>query len=182
MEVPFAQAVVRRRRGRGRRRGDRLGLADPGPAGRGVRAGLRRARRRAGRGRDDELHDRAPPRPLRLRRRARRRGDRPVALVHRDRERGLAVRGDAGLRRHRPAHLQPRSRGRRAAPDVADQGGDAGPPGRPAGRHGRASSSSPSATAWLWSRTPPARSAPCTGAGRSARSARSPASRSTPAR
>ena len=32
-----------------------------------------------------------------------RRGDRPVALLHRDRQRGLAVRRDSGLRRYRPA-------------------------------------------------------------------------------
>ena len=39
-----------------------------------------------------------------------RRGHRPVAVVHRHRQRGLAVRRDAGLRRHRPADLQPRTR------------------------------------------------------------------------
>ena len=41
-------------------------------------------------------------------RRPGRRGDRPVAVVHRHRQRGLALRRDAGVRRHRPAHLQPR--------------------------------------------------------------------------
>ena len=38
----------------------------------------------------------------------------PVAVVHRHRQRGLAVRRDAGVRRHRPAHLQPRPGRRRA--------------------------------------------------------------------
>ena len=38
----------------------------------------------------------------------------PVDVVHRDRQRGLAVRRDAGVRRRRPAHLQPRPGGGRA--------------------------------------------------------------------
>ena len=59
---------------------------------------------------------------------------------------------------------------RRAAAHPADQGRDAGPPGRAFRPTWTASSISPSATAWPSSRTPPARSAPSTAAARSARS------------
>ncbi len=51
---PVREALVRRGGGRGRRRSDRLRLADPGAAGRGVRAGLRASAS-------------APPRPSRRR-------------------------------------------------------------------------------------------------------------------
>ena len=76
-------------------------------------------------------------------RRPRRRGHRPVAVVHRHRQRGLAVRRDAGLRRRRPAHLQPRPGVGRARDHRAHEGDHARAPGRAAGRHGRRSSRSP---------------------------------------
>ena len=61
----------------------------------------------------------------------------PVAVVHRHRQRGLALRRDAGVRRHRPAHLQPRPGRGRAGDHAAHQGDHARAPDRPAGRHGR---------------------------------------------
>ena len=111
-----------------------------------------------------------------------RRGDRALALLHRHRQLCLA------LRRH--ARCSPTST---RSPTTSTQR-------RPSGRSRAArrpscpftssdcpptwtrSSRSPSGTAWRWWRTPPARWARPTGLGRSARSARSPASRSMPAR
>ena len=78
----------------------------------------------------------------------------PSLSVHRDRQRGLALRRDAGVRRHRPAHLQPRPGGGRGRDHAAHQGDHARPPGRAAGRHGPRSSSSATATASRSSRTP----------------------------
>ena len=92
----------------------------------------------------------------------------PVDVVHRDGQRGLAVRRDAGLRRRRPAHVQPRPGLGRARDHPAHEGDHAGAPARPAGRHGRAARRSPSATASRSSRTPRARSARATRGGRSA--------------
>ena len=110
---PDHEAVLHRRRGRGGRRGRRVRLGVAGAAGARVRGGVRGARRRRRRGRDDELHDRAPARAVRGRAWARATRSSSLAVVHRHGQRGLAVRRDAGLRRHRPAHLQPRpGRGR----------------------------------------------------------------------
>ena len=89
---PVQPSVPARRRGRRGRRDDRLRLGLAGPARARVRGGVRRARRRRRRRRDHQLHDRAAARALRLGRRARRRGDRPLDVVHRDRERRLAER------------------------------------------------------------------------------------------
>ena len=102
-------------------------------------------------------------------RRPRRRGDRPVDVVHRHRQRGLAVRCDAGVRRRRPAHVQPRRRRRRARDHRAHQGDHARPPARPAGGHGRVLRARRRPRAAASSRTPRARSAPPTRAARSAR-------------
>ena len=93
-----------------------LRLDHAGPGGRGVRAGVRRVRRRAARLRRVELHDRAAPGAARGRRRAGRRGHHGQPLVHRHRQRHPLLRRHAGVRRHRPAHLQHRP-GR-------DRGGD----------------------------------------------------------
>ena len=94
----------------------------------------------------------------------------PVAVVHRHRQRGLAVRRDAGLRRRRPADLQPRPGRGRAGDHAAHEGDHAGPPDRPAGRHGRVPRARRARTAWRSSRTPRAPSARPTRAARSARS------------
>ena len=96
---------------------------------------------------------------LRVGRRPRRRGHRPVAVVHRHRQRGLAVRRDAGLRRHRPADLQPRPGVGRARDHRSARRRSC-----PCTRSGcrptwTPSSRSPSATGSRSSRTPPARSA-----------------------
>ena len=110
MEVPFSKPYLRGDEGAAVAEVIASGWVSQGPRVREFEARLRRARRR-GRGRRRlELHDGAAARAARRRRRPGRRGDRPVDVVHRDGQRGLAVRRDAGLRRRRPAHVQPRSR------------------------------------------------------------------------
>ena len=110
MEVPFARPCFRGDEGAAVAEVIASGWVSQGPRVRefeaafAARVGARR------RGRDDQLHDRAAPGALRVGRRPRRRGHRPVAVVHRHRQRRLAVRRDAGLRRRRPADLQPRPR------------------------------------------------------------------------
>ena len=68
----------------------------------------------------------------------RRRGDRPVAVVHRHGERRLAERRYARVRGRRSAHGQHRRDDRRARHHRAHQGGHAGASARTAGRHGPA--------------------------------------------
>ena len=75
-------------------------------------------------------------------RRTGRRGDRALAVVHRHRQCGLALRRASGVRRHRPAHVQPRPGRSRTGDHAADEGDHARPPGRLAGRHGRVHSRS----------------------------------------
>ena len=93
MEIPFAKPYLRGRRGRRGRRGDRLRLGLPGPAGARVR-GARSPRASAPptRWRRPTARPRCSSRCYVLGRRAGRRGDRAVAVVHRHRQRGLAVR------------------------------------------------------------------------------------------
>ena len=146
MRGPLQPAVPARRRGRRVAEVIATGWVSQGPRVREFEARLRRARRRRRRRRRLELHDRAAARAARRGRRARRRGDRAVDVVHRHGQLGLAVRRDAGLRRRRPADVQPRPGRRRARDHAAHQGDHAGPPARPAGRHGRRSSRSPTAT------------------------------------
>ena len=183
MEVPFARPYLRGDEGDAVAAGDRLRLGLPGPARARVRgapspsasAPPTRWRRPTARPRCSSRSTSSGVGP----------GDEvivPVAVVHRHGQRGLAVRRDAGLRRRRPAHLQPRPGRRRARDHRAHEGDHAGPPARPAGRHGR---------------LPRARRPPrprdrrgrrlrdrraLQGRARSARSARWPASRCTRAR
>ena len=110
MQVPFARpSLARATRAPPSPRRSRSGWVSQGPRVARVRGRVRRARRRA-------------PTPCAatncttalhlalyvVGRRPRRRGHRAVVVVHRHRQRRLAVRRDAGLRRRRPAHLQPR--------------------------------------------------------------------------
>ena len=117
MEVPFTRPYSPRGRGRRRRRGDRLRLGLAGPA----RARVRGRRSPSASARPTRSPSTNCTTALQLAlyvvgRRPRRRGDRPVDVVHRDGQRGLAVRRDAGLRRRRPAHVQPRPGRRPSAP------------------------------------------------------------------
>ena len=101
--IPIAKPVARRGGARGGAPAAPLGLGHAGAGGRGVRARVRRVRRRAARLRGLELHDRAAPGAARRRRRAGRRGHHRQPLVHRHRQRDPLLRRDAGLRRHRAA-------------------------------------------------------------------------------
>ena len=82
-------------RGRSRRRpaGDPLRLGDAGPAGQGIRGGVRRLRRCPPRLRRLQLHDGAAPGAARPGRRAGRRGDHGQPFVHRHGQRGPLLRG-----------------------------------------------------------------------------------------
>ena len=101
MEVPFARPWFGGGEAEAVGRGGRVRLGDPGPAGARSSSGPSRIA--------SALPTRWRPRtarprstwPCTRRRRPRRRGDRAVAVVHRDRQRRLAVRRDAGVRRHR---------------------------------------------------------------------------------
>ena len=74
MEIPFTRPYFRGDEGAAVAEVDRLGLGLPGPARARVRGGVRRACRRRRRRRDDQLHDGAAARAVRLRRRPGRRG------------------------------------------------------------------------------------------------------------
>ena len=136
MEVPFARPAMMGGEAAAMAEVIESGWVSQGTAGRRVRGRVCGARRRARRGCDDELHDGARPRPVRLGRRAGRRGDRSVAVVHRDRQRRVALRRRAGLCGHRSAHLQPRPGLRRARDHAPYEGDHAGAPGRTACGHG----------------------------------------------
>ena len=109
-------AAVAWRRG-GRRGGQRggLGLGRAGPACRRVRTRLRRGDRRGSRGRGLLVHRGPAPRDGRVRDRARRRGDRALAVLHSHRQRGALRRCAPGLRGCRSPDAEPDSR-HRAAP------------------------------------------------------------------
>ena len=113
------------------------------------------------------------------RRRAGRRGDHLAVLVRRVGElRDLRGR-DAGLRRHRPAHVQPRSRGGRGGDHRADEGDRRRRHLRLSVRARPAARASASGTGSRSSRTRARRSARGTRDGRSARTAIRRRSRST---
>ena len=114
--------MARRARRGARARDAALGLA----LARADRAALRGAARR-GDGRvvlrgGLERHRGPAPRDAARRRRARRRGDHVAVLVRRVGELRDLRRRDAGVRRHRPAHVQPRRRRRRSGDHGADEG------------------------------------------------------------
>ena len=125
------QARSRRDRGRGGSPGDSFRLGHSGTGGGGVRARVRRIRRRPSRLRGVELHDGAAPGAAGGRRWRRRRGHHGQLLVHRHGERGSLLQRNAGIRRHRPRHLQPRSGGDR----TRDYGADESDSGRAPARH-----------------------------------------------
>ena len=109
---PGHPPVARRRGGRRGRRGRRVRLGRPGPAGRGVRGRVRRARRR---GHAVAVSSCTAGLHLALIAAgvgAGRRGRRPLAVVHRHRERGPLRRRRAGVRRRRPGDRQPHRRRR----------------------------------------------------------------------
>ena len=145
---------------------------------------VRPLRRRPARLRGVELHDRPAPGPARAGRRPGRRGGDGQPLVHRHRQRGPLLRGDAGVRGHRPADLQHRPGPARSGDHAADQGDHAGPPDGPAVRPGGDPGRRRTGTACRSSRTRPARSvarsgSAASGSGSAGRTGRSPASRST---
>ena len=86
----------------------RSGQLSLGPLLRRVRAGVRRAGRRAVRERRVERDGRAAPGAAGGRRQRRRRGDHEPVLVRRQRQRGGLRAGPAGVRRHRPGDAEPR--------------------------------------------------------------------------
>ena len=112
----------RRARGGARARGAALGPALARPGDRALRGALRGGGRRALRGRGLERHGGPPPvRPDR-RRRGGRRGDHDAVLVRGERELLHLRRRDAGLRGHRPADAEPRSRRCRGRDHTAHEG------------------------------------------------------------
>ena len=84
----------------------------------------------------------------------------PDADLHRDRQRGALLRRDAGVRRRRARHHEPRP-GRHRAPrsPPRTKGDHAGAPLRPPGRHGRDHGDRRASTTCRWSRTRPRRTA-----------------------
>ena len=88
-------------------------------------------------------------------------------------------RGDAGVRGHRPAHVQPRPEPDRGEDHPEDAGDHPGPPVRPVLRHGRRSGTSRRSTSSTWSRTRRSRSAASTRASGAAARRRRRASAST---
>ena len=165
LEVLRSGAIRPRRRGRGASRRSSPPTAAPS----------RRSRVNSG-------TSRAAPRAARCWRRPRRRGDHRADDLRRDGRRHRLRRRDAGLRRHRPAHLDHGPGAARSGDHAADQGDPAGAPARAAGRHGRDHRRSRGATASSSSRTRPRRTARSTTAGAPARSATSAASASIRAR
>ena len=164
------------------------GLGDAGPAGGGVRGGVRRLRRRAARLRRLQLHDRAAPGAARAGRRAGRRGHHGQPFVHRHRQRGpllrrrcrcswTSTRGPTTwTRRLVEAAITPRTKAILPVHQIGSALRPGGDPGRrrtarAAGRRGRG----------LRDRQRDPRGRPA-GSGSAGRTATSPASRSTRAR
>jgi hypothetical protein len=145
---PARQAGDGRRGDRPRRRDDPQRLDHPGAAGRRVREGVRRARRRRARRRRLQLHDRPPHRALWRPASPGRRGDRHPAQLHRLGQRDPLLRGQPVFVDIDPATLNmdpkgvaaavtPRTRAILAVHQV----------GRPA--DSRSSRGSPPSGAWL---------------------------------
>ena len=134
---PVRAPVLARRRGRRGRRGDRLRLGLAGSAGAGVRARVRRARRRTRGGRDHQLHDRTAAGPARLR--ASGPATRSSSRRCRSSRRRTAS-GSAARRRSSPTSTRSPTTSTadvdRARDHRAHEGDHARPPARPAGGHG----------------------------------------------
>ena len=94
-----------------------------------------------------------------------RRGDRALAVVRRHRQRGLAVRRDAGVRGHRPRDAQPRPGGRRARRSRRAPARSCRCIRSASRRHGRVPRRWPAPRTSSSSRMPRARSAPRTAGG-----------------
>ena len=178
---PDHAPVAGGRGGGGRRRRSRLRLGGSGPQGRGLRGRRVCCAGRGVRRRDHLLHDGASPRPPRARRRARRRGRRALAVVHRYDERAPLRRRAARVRGRRPRDAEPHGGDGRAGARPVDARGDRRPPGRDAGRRGRDRGHLRITRRRGRSRTPRARSARPTAAVPSARATTSWRSASIPA-
>ena len=145
-----SQAAARRRSRdellRRRRRACSTPQVHPGPGGAGARGRARRAcGARHGVGRQLR-HRRPPARAAGARRRAGRRGHHLRVLLRGLRHHHRPRRRHAGVRRHRPRHLQPRSRRARARDHAAHPRHRARAPLRPAARTWWRSASWPART------------------------------------
>ena len=124
------------------------GMLAGGTSGRRARGAVRRVHRRQARDRGQQRHRRADVHLRGSRPRTGRRGHHRRPYVQRDGQLDPVHRRHAGLRRHRARHVPDRRRPDRGGDHAADAGDQPGPPVRPAGRHGRRSPPSPTATAW----------------------------------